>query len=187
MKLIVGLGNPGRKYAATRHNVGFEVVAELARRLGADRPRAKFDGEIAEAQVGDERVLLLCPLTYMNVSGSSVQPARDFYKIANENLLIICDDVSLPTGKLRLRAKGSSGGQNGLKDILRRLGTEEIPRLRIGVGPMPPGWQMSDYVLSKFSKDEEPIVREAVQKAADAAIDWIRHGMATAMNKYNAG
>jgi PTH1 family peptidyl-tRNA hydrolase len=185
MKLIVGLGNPGRKYAGTRHNIGFEVLAELAKRLAADKPKATFDGELSEVQIDSERVLLLWPLTYMNLSGGSVQPARDFYKVANEELLVVCDDVSLPAGKLRLRAKGSSGGQNGLKDIIRRLGTEEFPRLRIGIGAMPPGWQMADYVLSKFGKDEEPLVREAIEKAADAAVDWVKSGINAAMNKYN--
>jgi peptidyl-tRNA hydrolase, PTH1 family len=186
MKLIVGLGNPGRKYAATRHNIGFEVLAELAQRHGAERPKAKFDGELTEARIGEDRVLLLWPLTYMNNSGACVQPARDFYKITNEDLLVICDDVSLPTGKLRLRAQGSSGGQKGLKDIIRRLGTEEFPRLRIGIGALPPGWAMPDYVLSKFTKEEEPTAREAIVRAADAVGDWIRQGIAVAMNKYNA-
>jgi len=185
MKLIVGLGNPGRKYAGTRHNVGFEVLAELAKRLGADKPKSRFDGELTEAQIDSQRVLLLWPLTYMNNSGGCVQPTRDFYKVASEDLLVVCDDVSLPTGKLRLRAKGSSGGQKGLKDIIGRLGTEEFPRLRIGIGTQPPGWELADYVLSKFSSDEEPVVREAISKAADAAIDWIRSGLAPAMNKYN--
>jgi PTH1 family peptidyl-tRNA hydrolase len=186
MKLIVGLGNPGRKYAPTRHNIGFEVVALLANRLGANKSKAKFDGELTEVLIDSQRVLLLWPLTYMNSSGSSVQPTRDFYKVANDELLVVCDDVSLPTGKLRLRAKGSAGGQNGLKDIIRRLGTEEFARLRIGIGPLPPQWDMADYVLSKFGKDEEPVILDAVQEAAAAAIDWVRHGIAAAMNKYNA-
>lgn len=185
MKLIVGLGNPGRKYAGTRHNIGFDVLAELAKRYAADKPKARFDGELTEVQIESQRVLLLWPLTYMNNSGGCVQPTRDFYKVASEDLLVVCDDISLPTGKLRLRAKGSSGGQKGLKDIIQRLGTEEFPRLRIGIGAQPAGWELADYVLSKFSKEEEPAVAEAVVKAADAATDWIRSGLATAMNKYN--
>jgi PTH1 family peptidyl-tRNA hydrolase len=186
MKLIAGLGNPGRKYAGTRHNVGYEVLAEVAKRYAADKPKARFDGELTEIVIESQRVLLLWPLTYMNNSGACVQPARDFYKVTNEELLVVCDDVALPCGKLRLRAKGSSGGQKGLKDILRRLSTEEIPRLRIGIGAPPPGWEMPDYVLSKFTKDEEPLVAEAIGKAADAVTDWIRLGLAAAMNKYNA-
>src|SRR5690606_14304888 len=117
----------------------FEVLAELTTRHGAAKPKAKFDGELAEVLIENERALLLWPLTYMNNSGQSVQPVRDFYKVTNEEVLVICDDVSLPTGKLRVRAKGSSGGQNGLKDIIRRLGTEEFPRLRVGIGAQPPG------------------------------------------------
>ncbi|HTN74553.1 MAG TPA: aminoacyl-tRNA hydrolase [Pirellulaceae bacterium] len=185
MKLIVGLGNPGRKYAGTRHNIGWEVLAELTKRFSADRPKAKFDGELVEVQMESQRVLLLWPLTFMNLSGQCVQPTRDFYKIANEDLLVICDDVSLPCGKLRVRAKGSSGGQNGLKDIIRRLGTDEFPRLRIGIGPPPPGWELADYVLSKFAGDEEIIVREAVDKAAAAVSEWLKQGLASCMNKYN--
>src|ERR671924_550829 len=111
MKLIVGLGNPGRKYAGTRHNIGFDVLAELARKHGQAPPRAKFQGEVAEAAIEGEKVLLLTPLTYMNLSGSSVQPARDFYKLTNDDILVICDDFNLPLGKLRMRRKGSAGGQ----------------------------------------------------------------------------
>lgn len=186
MKLIVGLGNPGRKYAGTRHNIGFDVLAEIAKRLAADKPKARFDGELTEVVIDSQRVLLVWPLTYMNNSGACVQPARDFYKVASEDILVVCDDVSLPTGKLRVRAKGSSGGQKGLKDILRRLGTEDVPRLRIGIGSLPPGWEMPDYVLSKFAPDEQPLVAEATGKAADAATDWVRQGIAATMNKYNA-
>lgn len=185
MKLIVGLGNPGRKYTGTRHNIGWEVLAELAKRYSAEKPKAKFDGELAEVQIEGERAMLLWPLTYMNNSGQCVQPVRDFYKIANEDLLVTCDDVALPSGKLRIRAKGSSGGQNGLKDIIRRLGTEEFPRLRIGIGAPPPGWALPDYVLSKFTKDEEIVFRDAVEKAASAIGDWVKLGLSACMNKYN--
>src|SRR5947199_8400966 len=154
MKLIVGLGNPGSKYAGTRHNVGFEVAALLAKKFATSSPRAKFQGEIVEATVAGQKALLLTPLTYMNLSGASVLATRDFYKIDNENLLVVCDDFALPLGKLRLRVKGSSGGQKGLEDILRRLGTEEISRLRIGVGPLPLGRDAAGFVLSKFTKDD---------------------------------
>jgi PTH1 family peptidyl-tRNA hydrolase len=161
-------------------------LAEIAKRLTVEKPKAKFDGELAEAQAGGERLLLLSPLTYMNHSGRCVQPTRDFYKIQNEDLLVICDDVALPTGKLRLRAKGSSGGQKGLKDILQRLGTEDIARLRVGINPPPPGWDLPDYVLSRYTKDEEPQIQDAIVRAADAALEWVRQGIAAAMNKYNA-
>src|SRR5262245_45798283 len=155
MKLIVGLGNPGGQYNNTRHNVGFEVAACLAKQFATSAPRAKFQGEIVEATIAGQKALLLTPLTYMNASGASVLATRDFYKVENENVLVVCDDFALPLGKLRLRAKGSSGGQKGLEDILRRLATEELPRLRIGVGVLPPGRDAAAYVLSRFMKEEQ--------------------------------
>jgi PTH1 family peptidyl-tRNA hydrolase len=187
MKLIVGLGNPGSKYKDTRHNVGFEVAALLAKKYATATPRARFQGEIVEATIAGHKTLLLTPLTYMNLSGASVLATRDFYKIENENLLVVCDDFALPLAKLRLRAKGSSGGQNGLEDILRRLGTEEIPRLRIGVGPLPPGRDAAGFVLGRFSKDEQPEIADANQRASEAAATWAELGLAAAMNKYNPG
>src|SRR5262245_43638143 len=185
MKLIVGLGNPGGKYKDTRHNVGFEVAARLAKRFATAAPRAKFQGEIVEATIAGQKSLLLTPLTYMNASGASVLATRDFYKIENENILVVCDDFALPLAKLRLRAKGSSGGQKGLEDILRRLGTEEIARLRIGVGILPPGRDAAGYVLSRFTKDEQPEIAAAIERAVEAAVAWAEQGLATAMNKYN--
>jgi PTH1 family peptidyl-tRNA hydrolase len=187
MKLIVGLGNPGGQYKNTRHNVGFEVVGRLASKSAVGPPRARFQGEIAEATIAASKVLLLTPLTYMNASGASVLAARDFYKIENENILVICDDFALPLGKLRLRAKGSSGGQKGLEDILRRLGTEEVSRLRIGVGVLPPGRDAAGYVLSKFTKEEQPEIAFAIERAADAAAVWAELGLEAAMNRYNVG
>jgi PTH1 family peptidyl-tRNA hydrolase len=187
MKLIVGLGNPGAKYKGTRHNVGFEVAARLAKKFAAAPPRAKFQGEIAELTIAGQKGLLLTPLTYMNASGASVLATRDFYKIDNTNILVVCDDFALPLGKLRLRPKGSSGGNNGLKDILRRLGTEEISRLRIGVGVLPAGRDAAGYVLSRFAKDEQPEIEEAIERAAEAAAAWFELGLETAMNRYNVG
>ena len=187
MKLIVGLGNPGNKYKNTRHNVGFEVAALLANKYATASPRARFQGEIVEATIAGQKTLLLTPLTYMNASGASVLATRDFYKIENQDLLVVCDDFALPLAKLRLRAKGSSGGQKGLEDILRRLGTEEIARLRIGVGILPPGRDAAGYVLSKFTKDEQPEIADAIQRASEAAVTWVESGLATAMNKYNVG
>jgi len=186
MKLIVGLGNPGNRYVGTRHNVGFEVIAELARRHAATTPREKFQAEVAEATIADQKVLLLCPLTFMNLSGQAVQPARDFYKVENGDLLVVCDDFALPLGTIRLRAQGSSGGQKGLEDILRRLGTEEVPRLRIGIGPVPEGWDAANFVLGKFSKEESAEATESMKRAADAVATWVRDGLAKAMNQYNA-
>lgn len=185
MKLIVGLGNPGRKYEATRHNVGFRVLAELVRTFGDGKVKGKFRGEVMDAQIAGEKILFLNPLTYMNLSGGSVREAVDFYKIAPEHVLIICDDFNLPLGKLRMRAKGSSGGQKGLENIINRLGTQEFPRLRIGIDPPPENWDVADYVLSKFTKKEQPVVDEVIQRAAAAAADWVRDGIEECMNRYN--
>jgi peptidyl-tRNA hydrolase, PTH1 family len=186
MKLIVGLGNPGSRYTGTRHNIGFEVIAELARRHAAGSPREKFQAELAEATIAGEKTLLMCPLTFMNLSGQAVQPARDFYKIENNDLLVVCDDFALPLGKLRIRAQGSAGGQKGLDDIIRRLGTDELPRLRIGIGPLPENWEAANFVLGKFSKEEAAEATEMVKRSADAVASWIRDGLAKAMNQYNA-
>ena len=186
MKLIVGLGNPGSRYTGTRHNIGFEVIAELARRHAAGSPREKFQAELAEANIAGEKTLLMCPLTFMNLSGQAVQPARDFYKIENNDLLVVCDDFALPLGKLRIRAQGSAGGQKGLDDIIRRLGTDELPRLRIGIGPLPENWEAANFVLGKFSQEESAEATEIVKRSADAVASWIRDGLAKAMNQYNA-
>jgi peptidyl-tRNA hydrolase, PTH1 family len=185
MKLVVGLGNPGRRYAATRHNVGYAILAELARRHGLGPPKTKFHGEVVEADLGGQSALLLSPTTFMNRSGTSVQEALAFYKLPNEELLVLCDDLNLPVGKLRLRAGGSSGGQKGLDDIIARLGTEEFSRLRVGIGAAPNGWEWADYVLSKFSPAEVPAIDEAVLRAADAVVVWARQGIEVCMNQYN--
>ena len=137
MKLVVGLGNPGRRYQGTRHNVGYWILAELAKRCGTSPPRDRFHGEVVEADLAGQSALLLSPTTFMNVSGTSVAEAVRFYKLPCEELLVLCDDLNLPVGKLRLRAAGSSGGQKGLDDIIARLGTEEFPRLRVGIGVAP--------------------------------------------------
>lgn len=186
MKIIVGLGNPGPKYTGTRHNVGFEVLGRFARKHAAGPVKQKFQGEIAEAEVGGEKLLLLSPLTYMNLSGASVLAARDFYKVANEDILVICDDLNLPVAKLRFRASGSAGGQKGLDDILRRLGTQAVPRLRIGIGSAPPQWDVANYVLSKFTKDEQPLMDEAFTRAVEATALWATRGIGECMNQYNA-
>ena len=186
MKLVVGLGNPGQKYSGTRHNVGFDVVAELARRHFSGRAKNRFNGEIAEINLGDQKVFLTCPLTYMNLSGQFVQSMTDFYKIVPEQTLVICDDFNLPLGQIRIRVKGSAGGQNGLNDIIRRLGTQEVPRLRIGVGPVPERWNAADFVLGKFSPDEKPLLENCLKNAADAVEVWVNGGIGSAMNQFNA-
>ena len=185
MKLVVGLGNPGRRYERTRHNVGYGVLQELARRFGSGSAKSKFHGEVFEANLAGQRALLLSPVTYMNRSGISVQAASSFYKMPPEDLLIVCDDLNLPVAKLRLRPKGSAGGQKGLEDIVRRLGTDEFPRLRIGIGSPPESWVWADYVLSKFTKDEAAEIEQAVCRAADAIVLWAREGIEACMNRYN--
>ena len=185
MKLIVGLGNPGRKYEGTRHNVGFDVVSDLARRRFADPPKSRFEGALAELELQGEKVLLLWPHTYMNLSGTAVGQACHFYRLAAEEVLVVCDDFHLPLAKLRFRRGGSAGGQKGLEDILRHLGTDEIARLRVGVGPVPPRWDPADFVLSRFSKDEGALIEEAIQRGAAAIEDWVAHGTDYCMNQYN--
>ena len=185
MKLIVGLGNPGRKYVNTRHNIGWEALAELARRHAHESPKAKFQGEVVEAAINNQKTLLLCPHTYMNASGSSVLAARDFYKLEIHDIIVVCDDFNLPLAKLRFRPKGSAGGQKGLQDIIRRLGDDAFARLRIGIGPPPGRWDVADYVLSQFTKDETPEMQIAVAQAADALAEWVEQGVEHCMNRYN--
>jgi PTH1 family peptidyl-tRNA hydrolase len=186
MKLIVGLGNPGRRYEKTRHNVGFAVLAEFAKRIGVSvKPRNKFHGELIEADLAGEKLLLLAPARYMNASGRSVLAARDFYGIPHAEILVVCDDLNLSVGRLRFRSGGSSGGQKGLADIVLRLQTEEVPRLRIGIGSPPPGWDAADFVLARFAPDEIPEIEKAVRQAAEAVDDWVREGLPACMNRYN--
>ena len=187
MKLIVGLGNPGRKYVGTRHNVGFDVLQILARRLGIDRWQSQFEAEIAETRIGEERVLLLAPTTYMNLSGRAVKSHLVFHKVTAADVLVICDDLNLPPSKLRMRLSGTAGGQKGLQHIVEQLGTTEVARLRIGIGrPLPP-IDPSDYVLGKFTAEERPAIETACNTAADAVETWVQKGMEAAMNKFNVG
>jgi PTH1 family peptidyl-tRNA hydrolase len=185
MKLVVGLGNPGKKYEGTRHNVGVDVIERLARQCGAEPPRVKFDGNLRECLLGEEKSLLLEPHTFMNRSGASVRKVVDFYQIPTENVLVVCDDFNLPLGQLRIRTTGSDGGQNGLADVIRCLGTQDIPRLRIGIGPVPDRWAPADFVLGKFTSQELPELELQTARAADAAIAWASAGALQAMNQYN--
>lgn len=186
MKVVVGLGNPGLKYRGTRHNVGFEVLAELARRTGAPKPKVKFEAELVETTLSGEKVLLVAPHTYMNLSGRSVRQAVDFYQLPLDDLLVVCDDLNLDVGRLRLRPGGSAGGQKGVADIIRHLGTEQFPRLRIGIGRPPGQMDAADYVLGRFSKQEREQVDHAVIAAADGVEQWVRAGISAAMNQVNA-
>jgi PTH1 family peptidyl-tRNA hydrolase len=185
MKVIVGLGNPGPKYAGTRHNVGFDVVDYLAAAPGCSPFREKFEALVSETKDGDETVLLVKPLTFMNLSGRAVRALLDFYKVSVENLIVVCDDISLPLGKLRVRTKGSHGGQNGLRNVQEQLGTDAYTRLRIGVGA--PAFDAVDHVLSKFKPGERAAVDAAVAAAAQAALTFVRRGAEAAMNAFNGG
>jgi PTH1 family peptidyl-tRNA hydrolase len=185
MKLIIGLGNPGPKYAGTRHNVGFDVVDYLAAAPGCSPFRERFEALVAELKEGDETVLLVKPLTFMNLSGRAVRAIADFYKVPVEGLLVVCDDIALPLGKLRMRLKGSHGGQNGLRNIQEQLGTDGYTRLRLGVGA--PTFDAADHVLSKFKPGERAAVDDAIATAAQAALVWVRQGAEAAMNRFNGG
>lgn len=184
MKLVVGLGNPGPRYERNRHNVGFRVVDLVAGDRSFGSWQSRWDGMLADGMVDAQRVLLLKPMTFMNRSGQVVRRVVDFYKLELENCLAVCDDFSLPLGRLRFRSKGSAGGQNGLKDILLHLGTDEVPRLRIGIGE-PGGQDPASFVLSDFPAGEQGVVKDMVIDAARAVDCWCRSGIAEAMNQFN--
>lgn len=185
MKLIVGLGNPGRRYSDTRHNMGWRVAEELARRAGLDAWKEKFDAMVAEYRAGDEPVALARPLVYMNRSGRSVRQAMDFWKLDPRDLLVVADDLNLLLGCLRLRTQGSAGGHNGLASIVACLGHESFPRLRVGIGPAPAQEFHQDFVLSPLGAEEQALGREMIARAADAAECWIAEGIDEAMNRFN--
>lgn len=185
MKLVVGLGNPGSRYRNNRHNVGYLVVEQVARANGAGNWQKKFDAQVADVRVGDETVLLLKPETFMNCSGRSVRKAVDFYQLPLDNLLVVCDDFNLGLGQLRIRSKGSAGGQNGLKDIIAHLGTDGFSRLRIGIGE-PTTAEASSYVLGDFTAAEKVKVEESVIDAGRAVERWLAKGLQAAMNEFNS-
>ena len=199
MKLIVGLGNPGREYVGTRHNVGFEVMDALASKLGwtfgsdeFDRAaRNKFDalamdGNYTHPSGETEKVLLLKPMTYMNVSGKSVQQASSFYQVSSADIMVVLDDLALPCGTIRMRASGSDGGHNGLRDIQRALGTQKYGRLRLGIDAPPPFVPGKDYVLQRFTDEQRKRLEPAIQKSATAIVTWIDRGIEVAMSQFNA-
>lgn len=185
MKIVVGLGNPGKKYAGTRHNIGFDVLLELQHQFSGENWKTKFEAEIAEVTIGSERVILAGPQTYMNLSGRSVRQIVQFYKAPLSDLLVVCDDMNLPTGQLRLRSSGSSGGQKGVQNIIDQLGAQEFARLRFGVGRPPAGIDAANYVLQRFAKAEEEQIRQAVQRSSEAVSCWVKFGIDQAMNQYN--
>ncbi|MGL4942666.1 MAG: aminoacyl-tRNA hydrolase [Thermoguttaceae bacterium] len=183
MKLVVGLGNPGREYSQTRHNIGYIVLAELASRWGAgERPRTKFHADTLDVTVQGEKVLLLCPTTYMNRSGLAVGEAAAFYKLTPNEVLVVGDDMDLPCGQLRFRERGSSGGQKGLRDVLRALGTEEVPRLRVGIGRPPERVDAADYVLATFAPEERAMLPQILHDAVAIVEMWVTQGAAAVVD-----
>src|SRR5271166_3735462 len=184
MKLVVGLGNPGSKYQGTRHNIGFELVDRLAKGGSESSFSQKFDGRLAETEIDFRRVLLLKPETFMNLSGRSVGQAARFYKLPLQDILVVCDDLSLPVGKLRLRPGGSDGGQKGLRDIAAHLGTDQFPRLRIGIGDQG-DTDAVDYVLSRFRGPERAVIDDSLILASQAVAVWVTQGIDPAMNRFN--
>lgn len=185
MYLIAGLGNPERRYEGTRHNVGFEVIDRLAEKLSTSVEEKKFKGCYGKGVIGGEKVILLKPQTYMNLSGESVRAAADFYKIQPDHIIVVYDDISLDAGQLRIRTKGSAGGHNGVKNIIAHLGTQEFPRVKVGVGANPPRMDLADYVLSPFGKEDQEKMAAAFDEAAQAVESLIEEGPDRAMNRFN--
>jgi peptidyl-tRNA hydrolase, PTH1 family len=183
--LIVGLGNPGKKYDATRHNVGFEAIDVLADRLSVKVSKIKFKALIGETVYKGQKVILAKPQTFMNLSGEAVHDMMRYYGIPVSNLIVIYDDFDTEIGKIRIRKSGSAGSHNGMKHIIYRLADESFPRIRIGIGRPGPGWIMADFVLSRFDKEQVPVVIEAVKSAADAALCIVDSGVDLAMNRHN--
>ena len=188
-RFVVGLGNPGRRYRGTRHNLGFVVVAKVAERWALTAMREAFGGRVMEGRPSrggvERRVMLLTPQTYMNRSGQAVREMTAFYKAEPQDVLIVLDDLALPPEQLRARVGGSAGGHNGLADVLDRLGSDQVPRLRIGIGPAPDYMDPADYVLQAFRDDELEPMEHAVQTAADAVEDWVFNGITFVMDTYN--
>ncbi len=186
LKAIVGLGNPGRDYKWTRHNVGFEVINKLAYDYNIDMNKEKFRAVIGEGHIGFEKVMLIEPLTFMNLSGESVRDIVSFYKLEPEDIIVVCDDINLPVGGIRIRTKGSDGGQKGLRSIMYQLGYDTFTRVRVGIGQKPPQWDLAKYVLSKFTDEEHDDIIKGITDAGDAVAMIVKNNEAAeAMNKYN--
>lgn len=186
MYIIAGLGNPGRQYAGTRHNMGFNVVTRIADDYKMQITIKEHKALCAKGFVGGQKVLLALPQTYMNLSGESIKELINYYKVdpATE-LMVIYDDVSMDVGRIRMRAKGSAGGHNGIKNIIAELGTDVFPRMKVGVGEKPKGWDLADYVLGRFSDEENEVMRRMLARGSDACRDFILYGIQEAMNRYN--
>lgn len=185
MKAIFGLGNYGKEYAGTRHNMGFDTVTRLSDTLGIKLDTKKFKGKCGFGYIGGEKIILIQPQTYMNLSGECVRAVLDFFKLTNKDIIVVYDDISLEPGQLRIRKKGSAGGHNGIKSVIAHLGSEEFDRVKIGVGAKPEGWDLADYVLGRFPKNEEELIRDAIAEAAKACETIVTEGVDNAMNIYN--
>ena len=186
MLAIVGLGNPGEKYEHTRHNVGYDVISIIAAKLDTPIKKLKFQGTIGETIYKGQKLALIKPQTYMNLSGLTVQEAMNWYKLEPKDMLLLVDDIDLPFGQVRVRAKGGPGTHNGLRHIVQCTGSGDFPRVRVGMGAPPPEWDLADWVLSKFQTEEErKIAFDAYMTAADAALCWAEHGIDAAMNRFN--
>ena len=186
MLAIVGLGNPGEKYEHTRHNVGYDVISIIAAKLDTPIKKLKFQGTIGETIYKGQKLVLIKPQTYMNLSGLTVQEAMSWYKLEPKDVLLLVDDIDLPFGQVRVRAKGGPGTHNGLRHIVQCTGSGDFPRVRVGMGAPPPAWDLADWVLSKFQTEEErKIAFDAYMTAADAALCWAEHGIDAAMNRFN--
>lgn len=186
MKLIVGLGNPGRDYAGTRHNIGFGVVTRISDKYNIPLGSKEHKAVCGKGMIGSEKVIIAQPQTFMNLSGESVRSLADYYKVECEDIIVAYDDVSMEVGQLRVRAKGSAGGHNGIKNIIAHLGTNEFPRVKVGVGAKPEGGDLVRHVLGRFSKGDEKIIGEALDLAVDAVETIVTDGVDAAMNRYNA-
>ena len=186
MYIIAGLGNPGSKYEKTRHNMGFDVIDELVEEYNVPGSGVKFDAMYGKGRIGSEKVILVKPLSFMNLSGGPIRAMVDYFKIDPESeLIVVYDDIDLEPGQLRIRKKGSAGGHNGMKDIIQKLGTQNFMRVKVGVGAKPKGWDLADYVLGRFSGEERKHIDEAIVRASKAVAMIVEEGPDAAMNEYN--
>ena len=185
MYIIAGLGNPGNEYKWTRHNVGFEVISKLAFDYNIDMGKSKYKAIIGDGRINGKKVLLVKPLTYMNLSGESISQIMSFYKEETQNLIVVCDDINLPVGNIRIRKKGSDGGQKGLRSIIEALSSEDFPRVRVGVGSKPDGWDLKNFVLSRFTEEENDGIIKGITDAGASVVSIVEGKTLDAMNMYN--
>lgn len=185
MYIIIGLGNPTDKYQATRHNIGWDAITRISDDYRISLDIKQHKALCGKGYIEGEKVIIAQPLTYMNLSGESVRAFVDFYKVTPEEIIVIYDDISLDVGQLRIRKKGSAGGHNGIKSIIQHLGTDEFPRIKVGVGDKPKDWDLADYVLSRFQAEEQPTIREALKDTVDACKVIVSSGIDAAMNQFN--